>query len=339
MFDIENQELLRAYLIENNRISANEPIKFHVLEGGVSNRTVLLNFPNGDDWVLKQALEKLRVQVDWFCSPKRVHREALGIRWLQELAPKGSTVPLIFEDHDHHIIAMKAVPQPHQNWKEMLLNGEIIPDHFVQFARLLANIHIQSFQKRDELSRIFDDKTFFEQLRLEPFYEYPASYIESAQPFLMSLIQETRSLHKTLVHGDYSPKNILVHQNQLILLDHEVIHFGDPAFDIGFSMAHLLSKAHALPPHRTRFGNAAVMYWKTYLELVNRIWDAHMEARCVRHTLGCLLARAAGRSTMNYFTPKHKDTQKNLSVSFMQNPPAEMHELINQFVNGLNHDM
>ncbi len=59
------------------------------------------------------------------------------------------------------------------------------------------------------------------------------------------------------MHGDYSPKNILIHKDRLVLLDHEVIHFGDPAFDLGFSMTHFLSKAHHLPAQRREFASAA----------------------------------------------------------------------------------
>ena len=70
-----------------------------VLAGGVSNRTVLVERESGEAWVVKQALAKLRVQVDWFSSPERIHREADGLRWLAQFAPPGSITPLVFEDH------------------------------------------------------------------------------------------------------------------------------------------------------------------------------------------------------------------------------------------------
>ena len=79
---------------------------------------------------------------------------------------------------------------------------------------------------------------------------------------LHALVATTAATKRVLVHGDFSPKNILVHDGRLILLDHEVIHFGDPAFDLGFSMAHLLSKAHYLPDQRARFAEAARLAWR-----------------------------------------------------------------------------
>ena len=105
------------------------------------------------------------------------------------------------------------------------------------------------------------------------------------------------------MHGDYSPKNILVHEGRLILLDHEVIHFGEPAFDIGFSLAHFLSKANHVAGKRDAFGQAALLYWKSYLAVLAGVsWQADLEARSVRHTVGCLLARVAGKSPLDYLS-------------------------------------
>ena len=139
--DIERPGELLAYLREQGRIAPDEVPQFHVLGGGVSNRAVLTERPNGEAWVVKQALAKLRVPTDWFSSPKRIEREALGLRWLVKLAPPGTTVPLIFEDDENYILAMAAVPQPHDNWKTLLLAGQLDTDHVAQFGALLGTIH------------------------------------------------------------------------------------------------------------------------------------------------------------------------------------------------------
>ncbi|HET9661823.1 MAG TPA: hypothetical protein VFP05_15965, partial [Thermomicrobiales bacterium] len=96
--DIEREADLLAWLRTNGWIEPNEAPAITVLQGGVSNRTVLVERIDGAAWVLKQALAKLRVQVDWFSPVERVHREALGLRWLERIAPPGTTTPLIFED-------------------------------------------------------------------------------------------------------------------------------------------------------------------------------------------------------------------------------------------------
>lgn len=334
--DIEQPGQLLTYLRQTERIAAHETPRLQVLAGGVSNRTVLVERANGETWVLKQALEKLRVAVDWFSSPERIRREALGLRWLPQLAPAGTITPLVFEDPAHDLLAMAAVPQPHANWKTLLLAGQIEPDHLVQFGRLLGTIQRESAARQSELAPVFANRSFFETLRIEPYYRYTAGQLPETSPFFQELIADTYDQSLTIVHGDYSPKNVLVHAGQLILLDHEVIHFGDPAFDLGFSLTHLLSKAHHLPAHRAAFARAARLYWATYLETIGAPdWRAELEARAVRHTLACLLARVAGRSPLEYLDATERARQCALVVRLMAQPPSAVPDLIERFVVGL----
>ncbi len=323
------------YLLERKRIDPAESPAIHVLGGGVSNRTVLVERQTGEAWVLKQALAKLRVQVDWFSPPERVHREADGLRWLAQLAPPGTITPLIFEDFGHHLIAMQAVPRPHQNWKSMLLAGDVRPEHVEQFATLLGTIHTRSNERLEELRPVFSDRGYFESLRLEPYYGYTATQVPEAERFLRDLM-ETRSHAVTIVHGDYSPKNVLVHDGRLILLDHEVIHVGDPCFDLGFSMTHLLSKAHHLREWRAAFTQATFAYWNTYWNIVRTSsWAENLESRAVRHTLGCLLARARGRSPLEYLDEDERARQASVVVALMADPPATIEDLTDRFITGV----
>mgnify|MGYP002336116997 CR=1 FL=1 len=334
--DIENPDALAAYLRATGHIDPDEQPRLTTLAGGVSNRTVLVERPNGDAWVIKQALEKLRVQVDWFSSPERIHREALGLRWLVELAPPGTITPLVFEDFDAHLLAMQAVPQPHANWKSLLLSGLLKLDHVRQFAELLAAIHANAYRRRDELAPAFDDPSFFISLRIEPYYAYTAQQAPEAAGFLNALIEDTLAQRLTLVHGDYSPKNILVHDERLILLDHEVIHWGDPAFDLGFSLTHLLSKAHHLLEHRAAFAAAANYYWQVYaLALGYLPWTDDLERRAARHTLACLLARVAGRSPLEYLDSEERERQRAAVLAIIAQPPTSIATLVDQFLHEL----
>lgn len=334
--DIENHDELKDYLALSNRLGDAQISSMQNLPGGVSNRAVLVHLDDGHAWVLKQALAKLRVAVDWFSDPQRIHREALGIKYLHKLAPPGSITPLVFEDHENHILAMDAVPQPHENWKVLLLEGELDQNDVRQFVEILAAIHRNAWERRDTLKSTFDDDEYFESLRLEPYYAFAAEQVPEAADFLHEIIAQTRLQKITLVHGDYSPKNILKYQEKLILLDHEVIHWGDPAFDVGFSMTHLLSKAHHLKEHRRAFAEAALFYWNHYFaQLQNVEWKEYLEERAVRHTLACLLARVAGRSPLEYLDATQRDVQKNVVIQIMERPPRKMPDLIRDFLEGV----
>ncbi|MCC7498702.1 MAG: phosphotransferase [Bryobacterales bacterium] len=323
--DIEDPGQLLAYLRTCRIIPAREVPRFSVLHGGVSNRTVLVVRPGGEEWVAKQALEKLRVKDDWFSRPERIVTEAAGMEALARIAPPGSITRLIHLDRKDFILIMQAVPRPHENWKSMLLAGRLVDDHFEQFARLLASIHAGG--ATPEMARQFADRSIFESLRLEPYYAKAAERVPRAAGFLRALIEETRTRQVTLVHGDFSPKNVLVHQQRLVLLDHEVIHFGDPAFDSGFAMAHLLSKANHVEGRRQDFARAAAAFWQVYRTAGGLAQEQHS----VRHALGCLLARVHGRSPLEYLTREERARQSASVVGMMERPPLTMHALIGHF--------
>jgi 5-methylthioribose kinase len=331
--DIEQPDALVAYLRATGRVGADERLRIRTLAGGVSNKTVLVERPSGEAWVVKQALPKLRVAVDWFSDPARIHREALGLKYLAELAPPGTITPLVFEDPDQHLLAMVAVPQPHENWKAMLLGGQCDAVHISQFAGIISLIHGRSWERLEELAAVFDDRSFFESLRIEPYYLYTASQVPAAASFLRQLVADTRARRLAVVHGDYSPKNILVHRDRLVLLDHEVIHWGDPAFDLGFAWTHLLSKARHVPARCTFLGEGVLFFWQSYNRRIPKtLWEADLETYAVRHTLGCLLARVAGRSPLEYLDPDERQAQRDRAEELMGDPPPTVAALVESFL-------
>jgi 5-methylthioribose kinase len=332
-FDIEDFNALRNYLTTRGCVKLGETVSFTNLRGGVSNRTVKVAWADGHGWVLKQALAKLRVNVDWFSSPERIGVEAKALRCLNQLAPPGTTPAFIFEDMPHYLMGMEAVPEEHENWKTVLLSGRIISDHFEQFGLLLGTIHRRSSESISEVSELFADTTYFENLRLEPYYLYTAQKIADANLFLNALAQETLHHKDSLVHGDFSPKNTLIYRGKLILLDYEVVHFGDPAFDVGFALTHFLSKAHHLPKERAHLASAAELFWQVYREEITRMnWARTLEPRVVRHTLGCLLARVAGKSPLDYLAPEEVTRQRDIVLALMVKPPTTVPDLMAEFV-------
>lgn len=361
--NIEDRAELERYLIAQGHCAPGD-VKVHdVLAGGVSGRTVRVAFADGREWVLKQALAKLRVQADWFSDPRRIHREALGMKVLGELTPPGSIPKLIFDDEQHHVLGMEAVRQPHENWKTRMLGGRADALFADLFGQLLGRIHRGSAERREELSPIFADRSFFESLRIEPYYTFSASQDSRAAAFYEHLVADTRATTTALVHGDYSPKNVLIVDGRtvservdtqsrinpegefeivckpkggpwpLVLLDHEVCHWGDPAFDVGFALTHFLSKAHHRPKIRSAFRTMAItfhtMYRMAFLTGDSLQPDDDHE---VRHTLGCLLARVIGRSPLEYLTPEERAHQREAVVRLIQDLPRDVPELIARFV-------
>ena len=317
--DIEDSRQLARYLRDTGRIDCREEPILKNLSGGVSNKTVWLQRSCGQAWVIKQALPKLRVRSDWFSDPARIEIEANGLRYLPRVAPKGSITSLVFQDTAQNLLAMEAVPEPHQNWKQQLLCANVQREFFGRFAELLGSIHRESFNLRNELEPIFAEKRFFQTLRLEPYYEYSAESVPQAEAFLKELVTGTLSRSDTLVHGDFSPKNVLIHEERLILLDHEVLHFGDPAFDIGFSLTHFLSKALHVQEQRLALIEGARCYWSRYLGEVRGLpWAANLDLRAAKHALACILARVCGRSPLEYLSDEERLIQRRVAIEMIE---------------------
>lgn len=327
--DIENHVELIDYLAGAGHMATGESPVCRTLAGGVSNKTVLVELSGGRAWVIKQALPKLRTAADWFADPARVHREASGLRWLGQMLPPGSIPALVFEDESEHLLAMSAVPSPHENFKTLLLAGHIDPGLIAQAATMLACLHRRGVELRNQLEPVFCDRSYFESLRLEPYYLYAARQQPAAAAYLRQLVDATRARVISLVHGDYSPKNMLVHAGRLVLLDHEVIHFGDPAFDVGFFLTHLVGKAIHLPDRRGDLLASIAIFWDNY---ASGVWSGiamtDLQPMCVRHTLGCMLARAVGRSPLEYLSPENRWRLQAIALEQMVSPPADVPGLL-----------
>lgn len=335
-FDIEDFEALRRYLTQRGHIRSGESTLFKKLSGGISNRTVRVTCADGRAWVLKQALAKLRTMVDWVSDPERIQVEAKALRWLNRVAPPGTTPAFVFEDTANHLLAMEAIPEEHENWKTLLLSGQIVLNHFQQSGFLLGTIHRQSSQAGLDLCREFAETSYFESLRLDPYYLYTSGKIPAAAGFLNALAQEALHHKVSLVHGDFSPKNILVLRGTLILLDYEVVHFGDPAFDLGFAFAHFLSKAHHLRNKRAHLADAAELFWHSYWEEIASLeWSNIVESRAVRHSLACLLARVAGKSPLEYLAQEEVVRQRDIILKMIAAPPVTVPTMIAEFVRGI----
>ena len=94
--------------------------------------------------------------------------------------------------------------------------------------------------------------------------------------------------------------------------------------------------AHHVVERRERFGVAAAAFWSVYRERIGmQAWAAAVEERAARHTLACLLARVAGRSTLEYLDEAERRKQRDVVVALLPRRLAEIPLLIQEFVQAL----
>ncbi len=325
--DIENPKTLSNYLFKHNLINEEERLSCKVLTGGVSAKTIYVE--KSRPVVIKQALQRLKTKSDWFSDPARILIENLGLNWLYKNLPQGSIPQPIFCDEENHLLIMEAISPPAENLKELLLAGVIEKEYIKSFGELLGTIHLKSLDDPDA-AKMFNNREYFINLRIEPYYQHTSQKLTQYQTFYADLIKSTLDSQLTIVHGDFSPKNVLIKDGRLILLDHEVMHFGDPAFDVGFSLTHFLSKANHL--NDETFVDAALLSWNSYRNIFNFGAD-NFEQRCVKHLLGCMLARVHGKSPLEYLAADEQKWQYETVSSLINEMPHTLTQLFESYKN------
>ena len=210
--------------------------------------------------MVKQSLEKLRVKDDWRSERSRIFREAEAIQALSPVLGPETFPQIVYVGHDDYLFVMTAAPAGSATWKEALLEGQVNPGLARQAGSLLARM-ITASQRDPSFRTAFAERTVFDQLRIDPYYRTTAARHPDVRPLIQKLIDDSWQIRSALVHGDYSPKNMLVQDTHVFLIDFEVVHWGDPAFDAGFLLNHLFLKAFHQPQFAGPYLSAAREFW------------------------------------------------------------------------------
>ncbi len=220
------------------------PLSGEPLVGGVSSDIWRVDAESGPLCV-KRALPTLRVAALWQAPIERNRFEA---RWMQVAAEAvpGCAARVLGQHPQLGVLAMEYLPQ-HALWKQQLRDGDADLDTARAVGRALGRIHAYS-AARPALAADFASQAIFFDIRLEPYLLATAAAHPDLAPQLRALVQATQAQAKALVHGDVSPKNILVDAHRPVFLDAECAVWGDPAFDLAFCLNHLLLKCLWTPP-------------------------------------------------------------------------------------------
>ena len=214
---------------------------FTSLTGGVASDIWKVNV-NERTFVLKRALPQLRVQQVWKAP---ISRNANEVQWMLEakrIVP--SSVPeILAHDPELGLFAMTFLdPTAYPIWKQELQAGHIDNIFAGEVGRIICAIHSGSAGSPSIASKFSTDDVFYS-IRIEPYLEATARIHPDLSDALQNLASSTMSSKRALVHGDISPKNILVGPNGPVFLDAECAWYGDPAFDFAFCLNHVLLKS------------------------------------------------------------------------------------------------
>jgi aminoglycoside phosphotransferase (APT) family kinase protein len=293
------------------------------LTGGVASD--IWKVCSGDKtFVVKRALPKLRVAAEWHVPTSRNAAEADWLRIAHEIIP--DAVPsVIGQDVTSGLFAMTYLPpEQYPVWKEELRDGRVDLYFAAAVGRKLALVHSRTAAS-PRFAAQFAYDAIFHAIRLEPYLEATATRHPEVADQLFALSRATLSRHVTLVHGDVSPKNILVGSNGPIFLDAECAWYGDPAFDLAFCLNHLLLKCLWTPQSAPSFLAAFDALRVSYFATVSHEPCDALEARAAALLPGLFLARVDGKSPVEYVASEaDRERVRSTAIPLIRNAPARL---------------
>ncbi len=287
------------------------PAVLESMSGGVSSDVWLVRQEGRVPFVVKRSVAKLRVKADWRADPKRLRYEFLFLQRAAAIEPR-SVPRLLCGNPDAPLIAMEFFGHGFANWKAQLLQGNISTDDARRAGQIIGRIHSATTQN-SEVEALFLSMRFFIQLRIEAYFMSAAKH-QPAQVAEILRAEANRLTHhrECLVHGDFSPKNLLMGEGRVVVLDCETACYGDPAFDVAFLLNHLLLKA-LYHKHRQRMTpvipalrSAAEGFVDAYSHERAESADA-IVSRALRLLPMLFLARVDGKSPVEYLDDEKRE--------------------------------
>lgn len=303
-------ETVVDYLAGRGLLEPGCPAAVRPLAHGVSN-VVLAVEAGGFTGVVKQALPRLAVAEEWLAKRERTLTEAAALALVAELTP-GAVPGVLDVDSDRCVAVVELAAPGMRNWKTALLAGEADPTVAARLGGLLATWHGETEHQAD-VARRYGDAEAFEQLRIDPYYRTVMRRWPALARPIGELVEELLDARRCLVHGDFSPKNVLVGPGSLWVIDFEVAHFGDPVFDLAFMLNHLMLKAIHRPADLAAYRGCAEAFLDAY----------RREARpgyLFGHVGALMLARVDGKSPAEYLSDPERLTARTLGGRLVLEP-------------------
>jgi aminoglycoside phosphotransferase (APT) family kinase protein len=309
-------EPVLAFLRKHGLAAEGELPPSEVLSGGVSSDIWRVVLKSGSV-VVKRALPRLRVEDLWEVPVERNRYERMWIETANAIIPH--VAPRVLAADDAGCFAMELLAD-YPLWKAELAEGRANREFAAKVGSSLARIHAATAGDSACAAKFDTDKNFHA-IRLEPYLLAAGKKHPSLEKRLQELSDITARTKLALVHGDISPKNILVGPQGPVFLDAECAWYGDPAFDLAFCLNHLLLKGLWVPVRRSAFLQCFDVLAEAYLAGVTWEPRAAIEARAAALLPGLLLARVDGKSPVEYLkTDSDRNFVREVASRFLLSP-------------------
>lgn len=310
-----------AFIDKAELLTGKGEARYTPLTGGVSSDIWLVE--EGERrFCVKRALAKLRVAADWRAPVERSVFEAAWMRGAARVDP--DAVPAILaDDPEAGMLAMEYLPpEDFRLWKSELMQGRADAAVAAMVGSRLAGIH-SAFARDPAAPSTFPRDDIFHSIRLEPYLEAAARAHPDLAERLLYLVRRTAGTKRSVVHGDISPKNILIGPKGPVFLDAECAWFGDPAFDVAFCLNHLLLKCLVQPASAEQYLASFDALRGAYFPGIDWEERAGLEERVASLLPGLFLARVDGKSPVEYLNDENdKHRVRRVAGDLLRNPVA-----------------
>lgn len=292
------ERALDEFLVDAGLVQTGQETVWTPLTGGVSSDIWRVDAV-GNSWCVKRALAQLKVAAEWKAPVERNAFEWDYMQVASAIAPGHVPTP-IAHDKSRGLFAMAwLAPDQHRLWKSELLAGRVDVSDAAAVGDLLGRIHSATARDPSPPFRFATDASFHA-LRIDAYLLATARAHPDLAPLIEPIAAQTAATKRVLVHGDVSPKNIMLGPNGPILLDAECAWFGDPAFDLAFCLNHLLIKRLAVTGAAAALTASFDALASAYLTHVD--WEPveALEARAAALLPVLALARVDGKSPVEY---------------------------------------
>jgi tRNA A-37 threonylcarbamoyl transferase component Bud32 len=290
---------IREFINECFQNAANLPLQITAMSGGISSELRRVSF-NNQDYCIKRSLKQLRVTAISEVPVERNLNEFNYLNYLKNYMPNNLPQPIAYSTK-HQMFIMQYFKEPKfLNWKLQLKNGilnEAIPR---KLGNIVGKIHQFTYHNKAALSQRFASENIFFHIRLKPYFLSLMAKHPHLTGYIASVIHLMFSHKFVLVHGDISPKNILVSKKAIILLDPECAWYGDPAFELAFLLNHILLKCLLLPLQTKNLLHFFAIIFEQYTPYI--IWEDknNFNYRLARILPILILARIDGDYPVEY---------------------------------------
>ena len=293
---------------------------------GVSSDIWYVKTEKKKEFCIKRALAKLTVKEDWYAPVDRSNFEAIYFKYCKKIAPNNFP-KVLGHDSKNYILAMEWYnPDKYKVWKKKLFNKNIELKDAKNVSNLLLKKHEIFFNKKIYRKKFSNDETFHS-IRIEPYILFTSKKYPEFKTQFNKVAKSLLENKKTLIHGDFSPKNILINSNNPVILDAETARWGDPVFDLAFCNNHLLLKSLLQNGLGNKFLRLSFNFLSNYIKKISWEEKKDFEIRLLDIIPLLLLARVDGKSPVEYFNLKQINYTRALAKEILNNKIKSLNQL------------